>query len=85
MKFTKRNIAKLERLINETFDELEERPLYKLEDFDGYIEFRFDGTLYDLINETDMIYESIGKEINEYIHKFDNMEFYSMSVIRFYK
>lgn len=85
MKFTRRSISKLEGIIAKTFKELEEKPLYKLEDFDGYIEFRFDGTLYDLINETDMIYESIGKEINAYLEQFDNMEFYTMSVIRFYK
>ena len=83
MKFTKRNIAKLERLINETFDELEERPAYKLEDCDEYIEFRVDGTLYEIIHR---YYENIGLEINDYLEQFDNMEFYSsMSVIRFYK
>lgn len=83
MKFTKRNIAKLERLINETFDELEERPAYKLEDCDEYIELRVDGTLYEIIHR---YYENIGLEINDYLEQFDNMEFYSsMSVIRFYK
>ena len=39
MKFTKRSISKLERIIANTFRELGEKPLYKLEDFDGYIEF----------------------------------------------
>ena len=83
MKFTKRNITKLERLINKTFEELEERPLYALEDNDEYIEFRVDGTLYEIIHR---YYENIGLEINDYLEQFDNMEFYSsMSVIRFYK
>ncbi len=83
MKFTKRNITKLERLITETFNELEERPLYALEDNDEYIEFRVDGTLYEIVHR---YYENIGLEINDYLEQFDNMEFYSStSIIRFYK
>ena len=83
MKFTKRNISKLERLITETFNELEERPLYELEDNGEYIELRVDGTLYEIVHR---YYENIGLEINDYLEQFDNMEFYSsMSIIRFYK
>ena len=82
MKFTRKNINKLERLINETFDELEERPAYKLEECDEYIEFRVDGTLYEIVNR---YYENIGLEINDYLEQFDNMVYYSTGIIRFYK
>lgn len=83
MKFTKRNVSKLERIISDTFKELDERPLYALEYSDGHIELRIDGTLYEIVHNR--IYESIGKEINDYLFQFDNIEFYTMSVIRFYK
>jgi hypothetical protein len=82
MKFTKRSISKLERIIESTFNELEERPLYALEDNNEYIELRVDGTLYEIVHG---YYESIGQEINDYLGQFDNMDFYTNSVIRFYK
>jgi len=85
MKFTKRNVSKLERIISDTFKDLGEKPLYKLEYCDDYIEFRFDGTLYDCINETDMLYASIGQKINDYLEQFENKDSYYLSVIRFYE
>ena len=82
MKFTKRNISKLERIITETFKELKKKPLYALEDCEDYIEFRVDGMLYDIVN---LYYETIGEEINDYLAQFENWDFYTNSVIRFYK
>lgn len=82
MKFTKRNITKLERIITEAFKELKKKPLYALEDCEDYIEFRVDGMLYDIVN---LYYETIGEEINDYLAQFENWDFYTNSVIRFYK
>ena len=84
MKFTKRNVSKLKSIIDNTFKETfaEAKPLYALEEYDDYIEFRVDGILYDIVN---LYFETIGEEINDYLAQFENWDFYTNSVIRFYK